>query len=347
MLAVAVVLLVVTGCSSSSHPSGAGRSTTTHEATTTIPASQRPIGHVFVIELENEGYASTWGTQSPAHYLNDALVPRGKLLRQYYAVGHASLDNYIAEISGQPPNPQTRGDCLTYTEFTGDSGCVYPSSVHTIADQLAAAGKRWRAYEEDMRTPCRHPAIGSADTTVAARRGDMYATRHNPFVYFHSIIDGPACTTNVVDLHALDSDLASADRTPNFVFVTPNLCHDGHDAPCVDGEPGGLTSADAFLARWVPKILRSPAFRTDGMLVVTLDEADAADASSCCGAPPPGGGRVGTLVISAHTRPGVDDTPYNHYGLLCSLEDVFGLAHLGRAGAPGLHCFGRDVYDRS
>jgi hypothetical protein len=93
------------------------------------------------------------------------------------------------------------------------------------------------------------------------------------------------------------------------------------------------------------------------MLVITLDEASISDASACCNTPVspnadkpglggPGGGRVGTLLLSAQVKAGTTDaTPYNHYALLCSLEDVFGLKHLGFAGAPGLKCFGNDVYD--
>ena len=147
--------------------------------------------------------------------------------------------------------------------------------------------------------------------------------------------------------------------TRNLTYITPDVCDDGHDAPCKDGRPGGLVSADAFLARVVPQILASPAYRADGMLVVSVDEAETRNAQACCHTPPapnaaepgiagPGGGRIGTLVLSAKTRPGTTDpTPYNHYSLLCSMEDVFGLAHLGFAGAPGLACFGKDVYDEA
>jgi hypothetical protein len=185
----------------------------------------------------------------------------------------------------------------------------------------------------------------------------MYATRHNPFVYFHSIIDSPACASNVVDLESLDADLASIETTPNFAFITPNVCHDGHDKPCADGQPGGLVSADQFLSGLVPKILDSPAYQADGLLVITVDEAQITNTAACCDTPPapntekpglsgPGGGRVGTLLVSPRVRSHtIDSTPYNHYALLCSLEDIFGLKHLGFAGAPGLICFGRDVYD--
>jgi hypothetical protein len=374
-LAAIVSCVVVFGaCSSSSKPSAKPSTepsspASTAATTTTVATGPRSIGHVFVINLENEDYASTWGVSSPAQYLNGTLVKQGKLLTQYYAIGHASLDNYIAQISGQAPNPRTQGDCLNYTEFvsTGTAkygqalglGCVYPKSVQTIADQLTAAGKTWRGYMQDMGTPCRHPALGANDTTIAPKPGDMYATRHDPFVYFHSILDSPACVQNVVDFTHLATDLKSAATTPNLVFITPNVCNDGHDAPCVDKEPGGLVSADRFLAAEVPKILASPAYKADGMLVITLDEAAISSAAACCHTPPapnvaqpglsgPGGGRIGTLVLSSRTKAGTTDaTPYNHYSLLCSMEDMFGLAHLGFAGAPGLACFGKDVYDAS
>jgi phosphatidylinositol-3-phosphatase len=370
-LAAIVSCIVVFGaCSSSSKQSSKQSSPASTEATTTTVATgPRSIGHVFVINLENEDYASTWGASSPARYLNGTLVKQGKLLTQYYAIGHASLDNYIAQISGQAPNPSTQSDCVKYVEFASKgvgkygqalgSGCEYPAAVETIAGQLSAAGKTWRAYQEDMGAPCRHPAVGQDDQTIAPKPGDMYATRHDPFVYFHSIVDSPQCAHDVVDFTRLATDLKSVATTPNLAYITPNVCHDGHDAPCVDKEPGGLVSADRFLAAEVPKILASPAYKADGMLVITLDEAALSSAAACCHTPPapnaaqpglggPGGGLIGTLLLSSRVRGGTTDaTPYNHYALLCSIEDMFALKHLGFAGAPGLACFGKDVYDAS
>jgi hypothetical protein len=339
-------LLLLAACSSGSSTGSSTVNTAPTVATTTVPVASGPgIGHVFVINLENKNYATTWGKTSVAKYLNGTLVPTGQLLTQYYGTSHASLGNYITQISGRPSNAATNGDCITFTEYRNGEGCVYPSSVKTIADQLDGAGRSWKSYQEDMTTPCRHPKIGDGDATLVARNGDMYATRHNPFVYFHSIIDTPKCKTNVVDLKALDADIATAERTPNLVYITPNLCHDGHDTPCVDGQPGGLVSADKFLSTWVPKILASPAYKADGLLVITLDESDN-DASSCCGQKKgAGGGRVGALLLSPRVGAGTaNGTPYNHYSLLCSIEDVFGLPHLARAGARGLKCFGDDVY---
>ena len=104
---------------------------------------------------------------------------------------------------------------------------------------------------------CGHPPLNAPDPTQGAEapsarvpRGDQYAARHNPFVYFHSLIDATACATGVVDLERLTLIFASARTTPNFVFISPNLCHDGHDAPCKNGEPGGLN-----LRRCVPSQL--------------------------------------------------------------------------------------------
>jgi hypothetical protein len=202
---------------------------------------------------------------------------------------------------------------------------------------------------------------GTQDGTQSASAGDQYAARHNPFVYFHSIIDDPArCAAHVVDLKALPADLASEKTTPAFSFISPNLCNDGHDAPCVDGKPGGLVSADAFLQEWVPRITSSPAFAKNGVLIVTFDEAEVGDAATdtraCCHEPTgpntlmpgivgPGGGRTGTVVLGPKIRPGtVSDEPYNHYSLLRTFEDLFGLTHLGFAGQAGLRAFGGDVF---
>ena len=340
-------------------------------------AGQPPIRHVFVIVLENEPFEVTFGAQSLAPYLAHELPERGALLTNYYAIGHNSLDNYIAMISGQAPNRATQTDCHVFAEFARTQpgldangqaigeGCVYPADVKTLPDQLESAGFTWKGYMEDMgadpareAAACGHVAVGAVDHTNLAAPNDQYADKHNPFVYFHSIVDDTAhCAAHVVNLDALSRDLSGIATMPNFAFITPNLCHDGHDAPCKNGEPGGLISADAFLRAWVPKILASPAFRKDGLLVVTFDEGTAGDA--CCGEQPlpggpppgrfgPGGGRTGMVLISPFIAPGtVSAQDYNHYSLLRSIEDLFDLPHLGYAGAAGLRSFGKDVYTAS
>ena len=89
-----------------------------------------PIHHVFVIVLENESYGDVFGAGTSVPYLGGALASRGVLLRQYFAIGHASADNYIAMISGQAPDPATQSDCTTYSAFTGNSGLDAQGQVH-------------------------------------------------------------------------------------------------------------------------------------------------------------------------------------------------------------------------
>jgi phospholipase C len=335
-------------------------------ATTPSAAALPPIRHLFVINLENKGFTETWGAGSKAPYLSRTLRSQGVLLTQYYGIAHNSLPNYLAQISGQGPNPETQGDCQIYSQFVGTGtvapkqylgqGCVYPAKVPTIAGQLTSHGLTWKGYMEDMGTSCRHPALNAPDDTQQATVGDQYAARHNPFVYFQSITS--ACAARDVGQRYLPQDLAKVSTTPNLSYITPNLCDDGHDAPCVDGRPGGLTSANAWLKTWVPKILASPAYQQDGALVITFDESDGpeSDSSACCGEGPapnspqpgisgPGGGRVGALVLSRYVTPGAATAhPYNHYSLLATMED---LADVGRLGyARQVVPFGADVFSR-
>lgn len=327
------------------------------------PHRGRTPGHVFVINLENKGYDKVWGDGSPAPYLSQTLRKQGVLLENYYGIAHNSLPNYLAQVSGQPPNPSTKKDCHTYTEFTAWStdnlgrmagdGCVFPADVPTVAGQLSAAGKTWKGYMEDMQHPCQHPSLGSDDTHVKATVGNMYATKHNPFVYFRSITSTPACSQNVVPFTDLARDLASVDSTPNLAYITPNLCHDGHDRPCVDGTPGGLPTSDQWLSAEVPAILASPAYRQDGMLVITFDESDGGATGPEEGTPGSvpggtGGGKIGTLVLTPFSTPGATSVqPYNHYSLLASIEDYFTLPRLGGAREPGVTAFGDDAYQGS
>jgi hypothetical protein len=392
----------------------------THDDRVTTAAGR--VKHVFIIVLENKNYGDTFGTSTQDPYLQKTLVPMGGLLTEYYGTGHVSLDNYISLISGQAPTPDTVNDCLpgltgsignyNNVEQTGTTadgqvvakgGCIYPKQIKTLADQLAAAGLTWKGYMGDMgndpsreSATCGHPEIGvGTDNTNTAEapsatvpKGDAYATRHDPFVYFHTIIDSPECKTRVVNLEQhLSADLARESTTPNLVFITPNLCDDGHDGSgtgaagttCANGQPGGLTSIDAFLQKWVPQIMASPAYKEDGLLVITFDESSFTESEStnsstgqttvditfpgqtCCNEQPGpnlsgvrpgsitlvntpalvenivvdgfGGDRIGALLLSPFVKPGsTSETTYNHYSLLRSLENIFGLhEHLGYA----------------
>jgi len=182
------------------------------------------------------------------------------------------------------------------------------------------------------KTTCRHPESNGPDDTLTARPGDGYATRRNPFVYYHSLLDLGACDSSDGALSELEGDLRSAKDTPSLSYIAPNLCNDGSASPCVDGSPGGLAAADAFLATWVPKILASPAYRADGLLIVAFagDVTPPADPA----APPPADAPVrnGALLVSRFAQAGgTNGTAYDPYALLRSLEDLVALRPLARA----------------
>ncbi|MEP6814113.1 MAG: alkaline phosphatase family protein, partial [Marmoricola sp.] len=197
-----------------------------------------PARHVFVVNIENRGYDETWGPTSKAPYLAKTLRSQGVLLNTYYGTAHNSQPNYIAQISGQGPNPEMQADCQRFSNFTrvgtADPGqlrgsvCVFPAGTPTLVAQLHAKGLRWKGYPGDVGSTCRHPAVGAQDDTQQAKVGDQYATRHNPFVYFHSIIDRPAyCKANVVPLWRMANDLKTVASTPSLSYITPDLCSDG------------------------------------------------------------------------------------------------------------------------
>lgn len=374
-----------TSGSSGSSGSGGGSSGGGEEGAT--PTKLPGVKHVFVVMLDDEPYAAAFGPASPAHYLTGTLEHQGALLVRYYAVAHEQLANAIALVSGQGPTPQTALNCPTYENLVPGSagaggqmighGCVYPSATQTLAGQLTAKHLTWRSYQEGMDEPgagagsmygaCGHPALGAPDPTSASTppTGQAYATWRNPLVYFHSVIDSSACASDDVGLDKLKPDLASAKSTPSFAYVVPDRCHDGNPTPCAPGAPAGMSAANGWLQKVVPEIIASKAYKDNGLLVLTVDEAPSSgefeDSSSCCGQPafpnlpaptggigPPGGGQVGALLLSPFIKGGaiVQDT-YNHFSLLRTVEDLFGVEHLGYAGGKEVSSFATSLFTKS
>ncbi len=376
------------GKSSSPSSSGGGGSSKNGSSTPASGGSSSklpPIKHVFVVMLSDQPYAAVFGPSSQSPYLSQTLEHKGELLVRYYAVAHQELANAIALISGQGPTVQTAANCPNYSPITPTtvgadaqvtgSGCVYPSSTKTLVTQLAAKHMPWRAYVEGMGEgpgaesggvdgDCGHPALGAADPTSAVTppAGQTYASRRNPFVYFSSLVDAPACEADDVGINQLSADLATPSRTPSFAYIAPDLCHDGSPTPCTPGAPAGLPAAEGFLKKVVPEITGSRAYRESGLLVITVDQAPSsgefADSSSCCGQPqfpnlpasssalgPEGGGQVGALLLSPYiVKSGVSQEQYNHFSLLRTVEDLFGLSHLGYAGLSKVNSFESSIF---
>ena len=150
-----------------------------------------------------------------------------------------------------------------------------------------------------------------------------YVKRHNPFMYFPSITGNPRLCNRVGPERSLRQDLTD-NALPEFVWIGPGLCDNGHNCP--------TGAADDYLQRRVPAILRH--LGPDGALAITYDEGTS-DAG-CCGVA--AGGRIATLLVGPGVRTGVRlSHPYTSYSLLATIEDRFDLPRLRNArGAPTL-----------
>jgi len=167
----------------------------------------------------------------------------------------------------------------------------------SLVDQFARAGISWRAYMEGLPRPC----------FTGASSGD-YAKKHDPFVYYASILHNRDLCGQVVPLDRLVAD-EHRRALPRFVWITPNLCHDGHD--CTNA------TVNEWLSQTVPVILRTDAWQDNGVLFITWDEGE--DNSNS----------VLTLVIHSNPVKHQSTVAYDHYSLLASIEDLLGVPRLG------------------
>ena len=294
------------------------------------------IKHVFLVSLVSSGYQAAFGAGTAASmpYLDGTLRPQGLLLTNYSALTAAVAPNGIAAISGLPPTTATETECPVF-----DEGCLYPVETSTIADQLEVAGFTWRAYMEGMANPitgapenCVYPGGGEEEKVEAGG----YSARLNPFTHFHSLLDVGGCAEGDVPITELKKDLKSEAKTPSFSYISPNLCAAGVAGQCPEGAPEGAAAADAWLAEVVPRILESPAYRKDGLLIVTFG-----------GVNPPTGEPVanplktGALLVSKFIAKGSTDAArYTPYSLLRTSEELFGLELLAEAGGPKVKTLG-------
>ncbi len=124
----------------------------------------------------------------------------------------------------------------------------------------------------------------------------------------------------MVPLIRLSQDIARG-SLPDFIWMTPDLCDDGHDC--------ALASVNDFLARELPSLMH--ALGPGGVLMITWDEA-MRDDSTCCGLEGSGGGHIVTIFAGPGAAKGVrSELPYNHYSILRTIEMLFGLEPLRAA----------------
>ena len=237
---------------------------------TQMPASSAPAGnnvfpnfaHIILIMLENQPFSVI---NSPRMPLLEALADKNVLLSNYFAITHPSLPNYIALMSGSTQG--ITNDCI-------DCFVNQPN----LADEIETSGRTWKAYLEDMPSPC---FVGDSG---------KYAQKHNPLIYFDSIrLNTARCDRSIVPLTNLDSDLVN-NSLPNFSFIMPNLCNSGHDC--------SAAVADTWVNDIVNMLQASPALVNNSLIIIAFDEGSDNDTSSCCGLPTPAGGQVAVVLIS-------------------------------------------------
>ena len=327
-----------------------------------LPAGAQPVmpryDHIFVIVEENESVAKIIG--NPQMPEMSRLAKTYGFATHFYGIRHPSEPNYVALVGGDTFGIQD-DDAFYCVPGKVDPGCGdskkpgYPDHTVTgdnLASQLDKAGLSWKGYFENLPEPgslaYRSP---SAQAPVAGQPNALYAVKHNGFMTFKSVQDDPARAKKIVGFDVLEKDIA-AGSLPNFAHIVPNQCNDmhglnGHDVPddCI-AKTGLAARADKLLGRLVSEIMQSPQWKAPGnsAIVITFDEDDKTGrqpgiVQGCCGADAadpehPGGGHIPTVVITNHGKgPVQDPTPYNHYSLLRTIEDAFGIKeHLRHAG---------------
>ena len=249
-----------------------------------VAAQPTPLPHVMLIVEENRSESAVIGAAG-APYINALASTHG--LATAYAQSHPSLPNYLELLSGS-------------TWGVSDDGTGYAFSGSTLVDELQQRGVGWRAYLESMPAGC-----------YAGAGINGYAKKHDPFMYFSAITDNAGSCANVVPFSQLTADLASQ-NAPAFMWVTPNLCDDGHDC--------SNAAMDGWLAAHLPPVLSSSWFADDGVVIITWDEGS--DSAGCCGGAH--GGRIATIVVSSWLHGHATSAqPVDHAGTLRTIEELY------------------------
>ena len=389
-----------------------------HASEGKVPQGVPHLDHVFVIMLENHGYAQIMNNPN-APFINQ-LAQSANLATNYFGIGHPSLTNYLEVVGGSnfgiqsdnspdwhstscvnnlasgatnTDNPASPDICpiagigtdaaTPASDFSNetsgspgeiniDGTLAIPAATDisgkTIADQIAEARSSWKSYQEDQPlqgadrvnysdgfytnntdfskiTPTLNPPLSSAAIV------SLYASKHNPFVYFQSVQEGSERGLSLKNSVGFDgpnglyADLATG-KVPAFAFIAPNQCNDQHGRgnagpfcnydPQSDGTQAGLNPAliqrgDMTVQRLVGAIKKSPAWK-DGKnaIVILWDENDYSLA--------PNTNQVPLIVVTNYGKGGVRSGAfYTHFSLLKSIEGALQLPCLNHACDSNVH----------
>ncbi|WP_158543187.1 alkaline phosphatase family protein [Dyella psychrodurans] len=297
------VLLQFTDTSASYNIGYADNLALTLSTPVTAPTLKPPVSnvpafdHVFVVMMENTDYSEVIGDTTDAPFIN-SLANQGTLLANASGVYHPSDENYLAIAGGN-----------TFVQ-----GAIYYPNIKVtapnIADEIEAAGKTWKAYEQGMGTPC----------NTSNNHDSYYEPDDAPFINFTDIASNPArCAAHLFDTTQLTTDLQSASTTPNFAWIAADDYYDGESSG--DGSSTSLKVQNGWLQQTLQPIFNSPAWTQQrSLLILTWDES----ASST-------GNHIATILVGS---PGtvqagaISNTSYNHYSSGRTIENALGIAPL-------------------
>ena len=256
---------------------------------------------VVVVMEENHGYEQVIGNSAMPYF--NSLAQQGALATQYYADVHPSIGNYLELTMGAMP---TTDDNFPGT-LSGDN----------LARQIAAAGKSWKTYQEDL------PSVGY----LGSDSGN-YVKHHNPFAFFSDVINDSSQAARIVPFTQFGADLNSG-ALPSFSFVVPNQIDDGVTCPgstnCNDAAV--LGQADQWLRSNIGPLLANSQFQSRGLLLILFDEADLSDTRH-------GGGHVALVALGPKATAGVQSTTlYQHENTLRTICNALSLSSCPGAGA--------------
>jgi hypothetical protein len=286
------ILALTAGCGGGSGPGTGGN-------------PQPPFGvtsdHVFVVVLENHGFAQVNG--SPAMPYLNSLAAGHALATNYFANTHPSIGNYFMLTTGAL---ESNDDNFT--------GMVTDNNVVRV---LNAAGKTWKSYAESI------PSTGYLGTDSG-----IYIKHHNPFAYISDVVNSPSQAANLVPFSQLSADL-SAGSLPSFGFIIPNDQDNAHDCPggaatCLDTDK--LTAADNWLKANIDPLITSPKFG-NSVVIIVWDESVATDLANI-------GGQVSMVMVGPQVRTGFKSgTFFDHRATLRVALNLLGVPTLPNGAA--------------
>jgi phosphatidylinositol-3-phosphatase len=197
-----------------------------------------------------------------------------------------------------PSQPNYLGLFSGSTQGITDDSCPHTFAARSLESELIAAGKTFVGYSEGL------PAVGSTACTSG-----RYVRKHAPWTDFSN--------DHRSDNQPFTNFPTSFAKLPTVAWVIPNLDDDMHDGTIQQADSWLQTNLMAY-ATW--------AKNNNSLLIVQWDEDQGTTTN-----------HIATIFVGPMVKPGKYSETINHYNILRTIEDMYGLAHLGKsAGAKAI-----------